>query len=157
MEDPQVGPRVDCRQRVFVAATGSNKTSEKLVSAWRERGVNAELVPPSQLQDRLRAGYVTLARLDVPATLDGVEPGLFELLRVERLGFRVLNSVSALLISHDKLRTARCLAQAGLPHPTVTHVRPEGPLPLPRRFPVVVKPRFGSWVKTLSTAAPSAS
>jgi [lysine-biosynthesis-protein LysW]---L-2-aminoadipate ligase len=56
----------------------------------------------------------------------------------------VLNPVSALLAAHDKLRTARLLAAAGLPHPRCVHLRPGGPLP-PIPLPLVVKPRFGSW------------
>jgi RimK family alpha-L-glutamate ligase len=56
----------------------------------------------------------------------------------------VLNSPAALLYAHDKLRTARSLAAAGVTHPATEHVtlRNRSPLLLP---PVVVKPRFGSW------------
>jgi [lysine-biosynthesis-protein LysW]--L-2-aminoadipate ligase len=84
--------------------------------------------------------------LDVLPTLDGVEPGLLELLLVERSGARVLNPAAALLRAHDKLVTARCLAGAGLPHPRTLHVRPGAQLP-PFFAPAVVKPRFGSWGK----------
>ena len=56
----------------------------------------------------------------------------------------MLNSPAALLYAHDKLRTARSLAAAGVTHPATEHVtlRNRSPLLLP---PVVVKPRFGSW------------
>jgi RimK family alpha-L-glutamate ligase len=55
-----------------------------------------------------------------------------------------LNSPAALLCAHDKLRTARSLVAAGVPHPATEHITPRGPLSsLPP--PVVVKPRFGSW------------
>jgi [lysine-biosynthesis-protein LysW]--L-2-aminoadipate ligase len=42
------------------------------------------------------------------------------------------------------LETALALAQAGVPHPATAHVRSEAPLPA-LRFPLVVKPRYGSW------------
>jgi RimK family alpha-L-glutamate ligase len=93
---------------------------------------------------RLRQGATVLGRLDVLTTLDGVEPGLLELLLVERAGARVLNPAAALLRTHDKLVTARCLAAAGLPHPRTELVRPGAKPPTFAR-PTVVKPRFGSW------------
>ncbi|MGZ4403861.1 MAG: M20/M25/M40 family metallo-hydrolase, partial [Gaiellaceae bacterium] len=134
------------RPRVIIAAAGDNETSTDLVAAWRELGIDSELVLPLQLQARLRPGDTVLGRLDVLPTLDGVEPGLLELLRLERRGFRVLNPASALLGAHDKLRTARELARAGLPHPHTTRVK-AGEKPPPLTAPVVVKPRFGSWGK----------
>ena len=111
---------------------------------WRELGIDAELIPPTQLHDRLTAGDTVLARLDVLRTLDGVEPGLYQVLRAERRAYTVLNRVDALLVTHDKLRTARRLGAAGLPHPGVNHLQSGAELPR-LEFPVVVKPRFGSW------------
>lgn len=132
--------------RTLVAAADTNETSADLVAAWRERGVEAELVPPLQLRARLRPGDIVLARLDVPPTLDGVEPGLLELLLLGRAGVRVLNPVPALLGAHDKLRTAQLLARARLPHPWTAHVTEGGHVP-GLVAPVVLKPRFGSWGK----------
>ncbi|MGZ4370095.1 MAG: M20/M25/M40 family metallo-hydrolase [Gaiellaceae bacterium] len=134
------------RPRVIIAAAGDNETSTDLVAAWHELGINSELVLPLQVQARLRPADTVLGRLDVLPTLDGVEPGLLELLRLERRGFRVLNPASALVGAHDKLRTARELARAGLPHPHTTRVK-AGEKPPPLTAPVVVKPRFGSWGK----------
>ena len=94
--------------RVLVAAADTNETSGELVDAWRERGFDAELVSPLRLRAALRAGDSVLARLDVLPTLDGVEPGLLELLLLERAGVRVLNPATTLLAAHDKLRTAQC-------------------------------------------------
>lgn len=73
-----------------------------------------------------------------------MEDGLWALCRVEDRGTRVLNPAPSLLACHDKLQTAILLAQAGLPHPATRHVDDRGP---GGRivFPVVVKPRFGSW------------
>jgi RimK family alpha-L-glutamate ligase len=55
----------------------------------------------------------------------------------------VLNSVEALLNAHDKLRTARLLEKAGVPHPVTAHVSSATGVTL--QPPVVVKPRYGSW------------
>lgn len=134
------------KARLIVASSGENETSVDLARVWSELGVGAELVSPGELQARLRAGDTVLGRLDVLPTLDGVEPGLFELLRAERRGFRVLNPAAVLLTTHDKLRTARLLEHAGLAHPRAVHVGANGALPR-LAFPVVVKPRFGSWGK----------
>jgi RimK family alpha-L-glutamate ligase len=58
-------------------------------------------------------------------------------------GVRVLNRAAALLAAHDKLRTARILGTAGIPHPrTALHGSEEAAALEP---PPVVKPRFGSW------------
>jgi [lysine-biosynthesis-protein LysW]---L-2-aminoadipate ligase len=130
--------------RVVVAAAETNETSAQLAAAWHERGIDAELIAPVELEARLRPGDTVLGRLDVRATLDGVEPGLFELLLLERAGVVVLNPATALLRTHDKLVTARRLADVGIPHPRTVHIRPGAE---PPRFgePVVLKPRFGSW------------
>jgi RimK family alpha-L-glutamate ligase len=77
-------------------------------------------------------------------TLDGVEDGIWELRRVERRGIRVLNPAPSLIACHDKLQTALRLGRLGVPQPATAHV--DGDTPPPRLdFPVVLKPRFGSW------------
>jgi [lysine-biosynthesis-protein LysW]--L-2-aminoadipate ligase len=125
-----------------VLGSTANQTNVVLVEKWRSLGLICELVDPREA--RHSAPEVALARLDVRPTLDGVEPGLLELLWLERAGTRVLNRTSTLLATHDKLRTAAALGRAGLAHPVTRHVRPHelGVLP---RAPVVLKPRFGSW------------
>ncbi|HEX6663198.1 MAG TPA: M20/M25/M40 family metallo-hydrolase [Gaiellaceae bacterium] len=133
-------------RRPHVIVVGDNETSAEVVAAWRAAGIESELVPARGLRARLRDGDTVLGRLDVLPTLDGVEPGLLELLLVERRGFHVLNSASTLLSVHDKLRTAHMLGRAGLPHPRTRLANPGG-RPPPLAAPVVVKPRFGSWGK----------
>lgn len=130
--------------RVLVAAADTNETSADLVDAWHDRGLRAELVPPLSLRAALHRGDSVLARLDVLPTLDGVEPGLLELLLLERAGFRVLNPAATLLGAHDKLRTTQMLTRARLPHPWTVRLAPGSEVPR-LTAPVVLKPRFGSW------------
>jgi ribosomal protein S6--L-glutamate ligase len=92
----------------------------------------------------LRPGDGALGRLDVLATLDGVDDGLWALGAVAARGVHVLNDPAALLASHDKLLTARILRRHAIAHPTTIHVR-DGRVPPRFVKPVVVKPRFGSW------------
>jgi [lysine-biosynthesis-protein LysW]--L-2-aminoadipate ligase len=115
-----------------------------LVEGLRRLGLRASLLAGEGLHGRVSRGDVVLGRLDVLPTLDGVEPGLLELLRLERSGARTLNRAGALLAAHDKLRTWRMLAAAGVPQPSTRHARTLAELrALP--LPVVIKPRFGSW------------
>ncbi len=115
-----------------------------LLAAARELGVEARLLPPELAARRARANEIVLGRVDVLSSLDGVEPGLDSLRRLEELGFCVLNPADAILAAHDKLVTAERLRRHGLPHPHTVHVPPGGRLPEVEP-PVVLKPRFGSW------------
>lgn len=128
---------------VLVAGRPGNETSARLVRRWRGLGLDALLVSASVARALARPEDVVVSRLDVLPTLDGVEPGLLELLWLERRGIRVLNRASTLLAVHDKLRTARALEAAALPHPRTAAVRAGERLPL--EPPLVLKPRFGSW------------
>lgn len=56
----------------------------------------------------------------------------------------MLNRPAALLAAHDKLITARLLKAAGVPHPPTQRL-PSTPSTNALRYPLVVKPRFGSW------------
>ena len=123
--------------------TEATATNLAIVEAWSALGVDIALVRPDAVST-IRPGDVVLGRIDILPTIDGVEPGLLDLLRLERRGLRVLNSATALASAHDKLLTARLLARAALPHPRTVHVRRAGELH-ELRPPVVVKPRLGSW------------
>jgi RimK family alpha-L-glutamate ligase len=128
---------------VCVLGDDTNETSVELVDRWRGLGLRAVLVSPALARAVVRPEDAAVARLDVLPTLDGVQPGLLELLWLERRGVRVLNPASTLLAVHDKLRTAASLRAAGLPHPRTALVRGlEQPELEP---PLVLKPRFGSW------------
>jgi RimK family alpha-L-glutamate ligase len=133
-------------QGVVVAIVGGlgNPTNPELERAWQELGIEVRLLAPSAALAGLAPGAVALGRIDVRRTLVGVESGLLELNELGHRGVRVLNRSVALLAAHDKLRTARLLETAGLPHPQTMHLRAgESAPPLP--LPVVLKPRFGSW------------
>jgi [lysine-biosynthesis-protein LysW]---L-2-aminoadipate ligase len=133
-------------RRVALLGTSANETNVKLVAAWQASGIDCELLTPAEARRRAREFRAAVARLDVLPTLDGVEPGLLDLLWLERTGVRVHNSTRALLTTHDKLRTALALTRAGLPHPLTRHIgRLTEAATLP--VPIVLKPRFGSWGK----------
>jgi RimK family alpha-L-glutamate ligase len=120
------------------------ETNVALAEAWRERGLSAALLAPSEAEQVLGPGDVAIGRLDVLPSLDGVEPGLSALRVVARTGARVLNHAGALLEAHDKLFTARRLVAASIPHPHTVFVS-AGATEIPLRPPLVLKPRFGSW------------
>jgi RimK family alpha-L-glutamate ligase len=102
------------------------------------------VLTPAQALAKLRPGDVALGRLDILPTLDGVEPGLSALDRLEALGVTVLNGRRTLIAAHDKLATAQAMFAAGVPHPRTVHVAPW--LEVPELVaPLVLKPRFGSW------------
>jgi [lysine-biosynthesis-protein LysW]---L-2-aminoadipate ligase len=102
------------------------------------------VLTPAQALTRLGSGDLALARLDVLQSLDGVEPGLWALDRLEARGVTVLNPRRALVAAHDKLTTAEVLFAARIPHPRTVHVARWLPDP-ELEPPLVLKPRFGSW------------
>lgn len=130
--------------KIAVVGGGDNETNLALVSHWCASGLDAELVEGGRVRARVRPGDVAIGRIDVLPTLDGVEPGLLALLLLERAGVVVRNRAAALLAVHDKLRTARLLRGAAIPHPATALVRALGER-IPIAPPLVVKPRFGSW------------
>jgi RimK family alpha-L-glutamate ligase len=107
-------------------------------------GRTSSRLTPFEALERLLPGDVALARLDVRASLDGVEDGLSALDVLAERGVTVLNGAQPLLRAHDKAATARVLMRAGLPHPATRVALPGRPFPAVRP-PVVLKPRFGSW------------
>ncbi len=130
--------------RVAVIGYPTQVTNQALVHAWRDAGVDALLLEPRDAISELGLRDTALVRLDVLRTLDGVEPGLQLVNRLESRGVSLLNRPAGLLGAHDKLMTARRLHSAGIPHPRTAHVTSAEDLPH-LEPPVVVKPRFGSW------------
>ncbi|MGZ6728624.1 MAG: ATP-grasp domain-containing protein, partial [Gaiellaceae bacterium] len=128
---------------ISLIGSTANETNVELVAEWRQRGVDANLVSASEALTGLGRGSLAIGRLDVLPSLDGVEEGLLDLLWLERRGVSVLNPTKALLVAHDKFRTAHALEAAGLPHPQTALMREGEPSPL--EPPLVLKPRFGSW------------
>jgi ribosomal protein S6--L-glutamate ligase len=129
--------------RFAILAGSQTPTNLRLVGAARALDWDSGVVEPKAAQGSLALGDVVLGRLDVLPTLDGPEPGLRALRGLEEVGVIVLNRAGALLAAHDKLATALRLAAHGLPHPRTAHVDEQDDPGL--EFPVVVKPRFGSW------------
>lgn len=116
-----------------------------LAAAWRAFGIDAVLVTPSVAHDLLGRHDVVVNRLDVTASLDGIEPGLDIVSQLERSGVRIVNRPASLAVTHDKLATARWLESASIPQPRTIHV-PFGVRSIPGVDPpLVLKPRFGSW------------
>ena len=134
--------------RLVIVARNVSSTNRALLDAAARLGVDAAVLAPEQAARRLRAGEVALGRLDVLATLDGPETGLATLRSLEDKDVLVLNRASALQGAHDKLATAVRLAACRLPHPRTAHVGAATDLAL--GFPVVVKPRFGSWGRDIT-------
>ncbi len=142
--EPRATRRAGVRAPRVAVIGNPTRTTDLLVSAWQDAGLDVSVSTPAFALSTLVAGDVALFRLDVLPTLDGVEPGLGTFSGLDRRGVRVLNRPDAMLIAHDKLRTVAALAAAGLRHPRTIHVTGrQRPARLP--LPCVVKPRFGSW------------
>jgi RimK family alpha-L-glutamate ligase len=133
---------------IALVAHRHNETNLRLVEA-APPGVEIEIVAPTKTLGLLGPGDAALARLDVLPSLDGIEPGIWEVGRLEAEGVHVLNRLRTLLATHDKLQTSRILHAASLPHPRTAHmIAPRAISPI--EPPVVVKPRFGSWGKDVT-------
>lgn len=129
--------------RVAIVAGRPSPTSLALAERpWK--GTQIQVLSPREALVGLGPDDVALVRLDVRDDLSGVEDGLPQIERLAGEGVTVLNPPAALLRAHDKLLTARTQRRAGLPHPRTTLVEHDAPAP-ELDFPVVVKPRFGSW------------
>jgi [lysine-biosynthesis-protein LysW]--L-2-aminoadipate ligase len=135
-------PRRADRSRSVVILGKPSETNCALAAAFADLEQRAAVVD-AVARSRLRQGDVALARFDVLPTLDGVEPGLWQLPRLEREGVRLLNSPLALFAAHDKLSTGLLLGRAGVEQPPTAHLRAVTLPSFPP--PYVVKPRFGSW------------
>jgi RimK family alpha-L-glutamate ligase len=131
------------RNRLAIVARSITPTNRGLLEAGSALGLDALVVAPEEAARRIRTGDVVLGRLDVRATLDGPESGLEALRGLEESGVLVLNRADALLSAHDKLLTALKLAMHSVPHPRTAHVGVSSDPAF--EYPVVVKPRFGSW------------
>lgn len=125
-----------------ILAHSPSETNIALASAWR--GECYGILSPREALGFLGHGDVALARLDVRRSLDAVEPGLSDLVELERRGVRILNRPEALLAGHDKLLTARLLESGCVPTPRTVFVGDDW-RELVSMLPLVLKPRFGSW------------
>jgi [lysine-biosynthesis-protein LysW]--L-2-aminoadipate ligase len=126
--------------RLAVVAHRRSDTNRALAEA-----AGGPICSPRKALLSLGPGDVALARLDVAETLDGIEPGIELLDRLTASGVTVLNRPPALVAAHDKLLTARTLRRSALPHPHTLLLGPGAEPPRGLDFPLVLKPRFGSW------------
>ena len=132
--------------RLYVVAWRDTPVALALTAAGRRIGLEAAVLTPPEAAQRAVPGDLVLAYLDVRPGLDGVEAGLAKLRGLRARGITVLNGPEAVRACHDKLVTALRLGRGGLPHPETAYLsaastrRDVSRL----RFPVVVKPRFGS-------------
>jgi RimK family alpha-L-glutamate ligase len=141
--------------RFAVVAQRSTPTNLALASC-AVPGVEGLLLTPAQALARLGPGDVALGRLDVLHSLDGVEPGAWAFDALEESGCRLLNRRRSIFAAHDKRRTAKVLAAAGLPHPA-TQVVHRADAEVDLEPPFVVKPPFGSWGEDVVLCADHAS
>ena len=132
--------------RLFVVAWREAPVGLAFGAAGGRMGLETVVATPPETARRAVSGDLVLSYLDVKQTLDGVEPGVAKLRGLRARGIAVLNGPDAILACHDKLVTALRLSRAELPHPTTAYLsaastrRDVSRL----RFPLVVKPRFGS-------------
>jgi RimK family alpha-L-glutamate ligase len=129
--------------RVALIAHRPSPTSLALAGRTWD-GTPIEVLSPRDALLRLEGGDIALVRLDVREDVGGIEEGLSAVERLADQGVTLLNPPSALLRAHDKVLTARTLRRAGLPHPQTRLIEHDREPP-DLDFPVVVKPRFGSW------------
>jgi [lysine-biosynthesis-protein LysW]--L-2-aminoadipate ligase len=139
-------------KRFAIVARRRTQTNHALLGAAAALGLDAVMLSPEEARRQLTAGDTALGRLDVLPTLDGPEPGLEGLGALERTGVRVVNRAGPLLTAHDKLATALRLTTLGIRHPRTAHVHADPGFD----FPVVVKPRFGSWGRDVLRCGSSA-
>lgn len=130
-------------ERFAIIAHNVSSTNRVLLAAASRLGLDASIITPDEAVRRLRPGQIALGRLDVLHTLAGPELGLNELGVLDEREVVVLNRAGALLAAHDKLMTALKLSVRAVPHPRTAHLDTAADPAF--GFPVVVKPRFGSW------------
>jgi RimK family alpha-L-glutamate ligase len=132
--------------RLFVVAWRAPHVPSSLEAAGRRIDLDVAVMTPPEAAKAASNDDLVLGYLDVRPTLDGIEPGIAKLRGLASRGVAVLNGPDALRACHDKLVTALRLGRAGLPHPETAYLSAaSGRRDVSRlRFPLVVKPRFGS-------------
>ena len=132
--------------RLFVVAWREAPVAVALTAAGRRIGLETVVLTPPETARKAEQDDLVLAYLDVRPSLDGVEPGIAKLRGLRARGVVVLNGPEGILACHDKLVTALRLGRAGLPHPETAYLSASSSRrDVSRlRYPVVVKPRFGS-------------
>lgn len=132
--------------RLFVVAWRETPVPAALAAAGERIGLATAVVTPPEAERRAVPGDLVLSYLDVRPKLDGIEPGLGKLRALRARGVGLLNGPETVRACHDKLVTALRLGRAGLPHPETAYLSAASSRhDVSRlRFPLVLKPRFGS-------------
>ena len=132
--------------RLFVVAWREAHVPSSLAAAGRRIDLDVQVMTPPEAAKAATTDDLVLGYLDVRPTLDGIEPGIAKLRGLGSRGVTVINGPDALRACHDKLVTALRLGRASLPHPETAYLSAaSGRRDVSRlRFPLVVKPRFGS-------------
>ena len=132
--------------RLFVVAWREAHVPSSLAATGRRIDLDVQVMTPPEAAKAATTDDLVLGYLDVRPTLDGIEPGIAKLRGLGSRGVTVINGPDALRACHDKLVTALRLGRAGLPHPETAYLSAaSGRRDVSRlRFPLVVKPRFGS-------------
>jgi RimK family alpha-L-glutamate ligase len=141
--------------RLFVVAWREAHVPSSLAAAGRRIDLDVQVMTPPEAAKAATTDDLVLGYLDVRPTLDGIEPGIAKLRGLGSRGVTVINGPEALRACHDKLVTALRLGRAGLPHPETAYLSAaSGRRDVSRlRFPLVVKPRFGSRGKHVAACA----
>ena len=146
---PRCSPTTPSRSRTLrpmrFAVVAHQFTETNIALAARGwTGARSHLLSPRKALLELGPGDVALNRLDVSPDLERVEEGIWSVTQLEAQGVRVFNRPPALLSCHDKLLTARLLRRARVPHPRTRRLETARSADT-LCYPVVAKPRFGSW------------
>jgi len=146
--------------RIALLVTHIRAEEKLLINAFRDAGVEPDIILDRDLNIDLTAGAGQLAPSGLPwSSYDLVfercvstSRGLYMLMILNRWGIRTINSYATASICADKLQTSLLLAAAGVAQPeTRVAFDPDSTLQAIAEvaYPAVLKPVTGSWGRLL--------